>query len=66
MRGDSCLAVVHQLRELGYRCFEEVTFNEFLTPENLILEIAPGRGINVVFAVEKPIAKTTQPFGLVD
>lgn len=66
MRGDSCLAVVGQLRELGYRCFEEVTFEEFLDPENLIREIPPGRGVNVVFAVEKPTPKTTQPSSLVE
>lgn len=56
MRGDSCHAIAHQLRDLGYRCFAEVSFDEFKDIDKLITDIPPGKGFNVVFSMEIPVA----------
>lgn len=60
MRGDSCLAIARQLREMGYRCFAEVTFDEILDVDKLILGIEPGQGFNVVYAVHKPMPRPSE------
>jgi FkbM family methyltransferase len=57
MRGDSVSEIVKQLKEIGYRCFAEVTFDEFLDFKRMIDEIPKDGGINVVFASAKPVAK---------
>lgn len=58
MRGDSCIAIAMQLRDMGYRCFAEVTFDEILDVDKLILDIKPGQGFNVVYATHKPMPRS--------
>lgn len=55
MRGDSALGVTSQLLELGYRCFSEVAFNEYANVRQMIEEIPPNSGLNVVFAAQLPV-----------
>ncbi len=57
MRGDSVVEIVNQLMEIGYRCFSEVTFEEFLNIDDLIDIIPKDGGINVVFSIDNPVSK---------
>lgn len=59
MRGDPAIKIAKQLLGIGYRCFSEVTFDEFLDVERMIHEIPSDGGVNVVFAPDRPRPQNT-------
>ncbi len=59
MRGDSAIEIADQLLGIGYRCFSEVTFDEFLDVKKMIQKIPSDGGINIVFAPDRPLIKRT-------